>query len=126
MFKWVCWLLAAYFAMCVGLQYNDPDPIRWMVIYGAAMVISVQLPRTPAAVPAGYVVGLIAAVWAGYLVYRIWGLVTLGDLPRKMGEKGGAVEEEREAGGLIIEALWLAGASRYAGSRLRRRRPTPA
>ena len=111
MFKWVCWLMAAYFAMCVGLQYNDPDPIRWMLIYGAAMVISIALPLRPRVVPAGYVTALISAVWGAYLVYGIWGLVTLSDIPKKMSEKGGAVEEEREAGGLIIEAVWLTFAS---------------
>lgn len=118
MFKWVCWLMAAYFAMCMGLQYNDPDPIRWMLIYGAGMAISIALPLRRSAVPAAYVVAVVAAVWGGYLIYRIWGLVTLADIPRKMSEKGGAVEEEREAGGLVIEAVWLA----LAGWLTRRRR----
>lgn len=126
MFKWVCWLMAAYFAMCVGLQYNDPDPIRWMLIYGGAMIVSIALPLRPNVAPAGYLFAVVSAVWGGYLVWRIWGLVTLSDIPRHMSEKGGAVEEEREAGGLIIEAVWLAAASRYAGFRDRRRRRTPA
>src|SRR5690606_25368379 len=27
--------MAALLATCVALQHNDPDPLRWMLIYGA-------------------------------------------------------------------------------------------
>jgi len=112
-FKLPCWVMAGLFAVCVGLQYNDPDPIRWMAIYGAAMVISVVLPLKRPAATAGLVVGALALAWAAVLIYGIWGKVALSDVVEKMSEKGGAVEEEREAGGMLIEGTWLVLASLY-------------
>ena len=32
----VCWAMAILFSLSVGLQEHDPDPIRWMLLYGAA------------------------------------------------------------------------------------------
>ncbi|HEY4176357.1 MAG TPA: transmembrane 220 family protein [Kofleriaceae bacterium] len=116
-FKAPCWFMAAFYVFSVVVQYNDPDPIRWMLIYGAAMIISILLPlRRPAARQAalpGLAVGAICLVWGAILVAGIWGKVTLGDIPKHMSEKGGAVEEEREAGGMLIEAVWLLGACAY-------------
>src|SRR5262245_35495878 len=105
-FRWLAYVMAALFAVCVALQYNDPDPIRWMAIYGAAMVISAVLPGRRAAVVPGLAVALVAAVWGAYLAYGVWDALQLSDLWLKMSEKGGAVEEGREAGGLAIEAAW--------------------
>jgi hypothetical protein len=109
--------MAALLATCVALQYNDPDPARWIAIYGAGALISAALPaRRAAALPAA-LVGVFALAWAAYLVHRTWGAIDLADLTGKMSEKGGAVEEGREAGGLAIGGAWL-----LAGAALRRRR----
>jgi hypothetical protein len=111
-------VFGALFGVCVALQINDPDPIRWMAIYGAAMVASVALPmqRTRAwSRWAAVIVAAGCAAWAAYLVWRIWGKVSLADFVGKMSEKGGAVEEEREAGGLGIAAVWLAIAAALRG-----------
>jgi hypothetical protein len=91
-FKWLSWVMAALLGVCVVLQYNDPDPIRWIAIYGAGAVISIVLPRDRRVAPVGLVVGLIATAWAGYLIYRVWGVVSLSDFVGKMSAKGGAVE----------------------------------
>jgi urea transporter len=109
--------MVLFYAFSVIVQYNDPDPIRWMVIYGAAMIVSAVLPLRRAiarrAALAGLVTGVICAVWFAILLAGIWGKVTLGDIPKHMSEKGGAVEEEREAGGMLIEAVWMLGACAY-------------
>lgn len=112
-FKVPCWLMAALFAVCVVLQYNDPDPMRWMVVYGLAMGISMLLPFDRRVAVAGLFVGGLALVWAAVLIYGIWGKVALSDVVGKMSEKGGAVEEEREAGGMLIQGIWLVLASVY-------------
>lgn len=116
-FRLPCWVMAALFAVCVALQYNDPDPIRWMLIYGTAMVVSVLLPLKRDAAKVGVLVAALALVWSAILILGIWDKVSLSDVWLKMSEKGGAVEEEREAGGLLIEGVWLVLASWY---RLRR------
>jgi len=116
-FKLPCWVMVPLFATCVALQYNDPDPIRWMLIYGAAMVISAVLPAKRDAAKIGLIVAAICLVWAAVLILGIYDKVTFSDVFLKMSEKGGAVEEEREAGGLLIEGVWLVFACWY---RLRR------
>jgi len=116
-FRWLAYLMAALLALCVVLQYNDPDPIRWMAFYGAAMVISVILPARRAAVPPAVLVALVALAWSGYLVYDTWGLIEPSDLTSKMSEKGGAVEAGREAGGLAITGAWLLAAALFRNRR---------
>ena len=106
-FRIASWAMAVLLATCVALQYNDPDPVRWMAIYGAGALLSLVLPaRRPAAL-AGLIVGAVCAAWAISLVYATWGVIGLSDLTGKMSEKGGAVEAGREAGGLAIEGAWL-------------------
>ncbi len=116
-FRYLAYVMAALFATCVALQHNDPDPIRWMAIYGVAMVLSALLPARRAAWIAAAIVGGGALAWAGYLIYMTWGVIGVGDLTRDMSVKGGAVEEGREAGGLAIVALWLLGAAAFRRAR---------
>lgn len=116
-FRYASWLMAVLFAICVALQYNDPDPIRWMVIYGAAMVVSALLPAKRGLWQLGVLVGCTALVWAIVLTMHVWGVIHLDDLFLKMSEKGGAVEEGREAGGMWIEAVWLLAACAFRRTR---------
>jgi hypothetical protein len=106
-FRSVSWAMTALYLVSVGLQYNDPDPIRWMLIYGAAAVCAAFLPRRRWAIPASFVVAAAALIWVVVLTPEIWGRVGFTDLWRKMSEKGGAVEVEREIGGLVIVVGWL-------------------
>lgn len=115
-FRSVAWLMTALYLVSVALQYNDPDPIRWMLIYGAAAVASAMLPLRRWAIPLSFVVAAAALVWAAILTPEIWGRVGFSDMWLKMSEKGGAVEVEREIGGLVIVVGWLG-----IGALLRRR-----
>ena len=105
------------FAVCVALQYNDPDPIRWMLVYGAAMVVAALLPAKKNLVPIGYIVAVFALVWSAILLHEVWGRMEVKDLVEKMSEKGGAVEEGRESGGLAIAGAWLVFASWFRSRR---------
>ncbi len=115
-FRGTAYVMAALYAVSVALQYNDPDPIRWMLIYGAAAVASALLPHRRWAPALALATAAVAVAWAAVLVPEIWGRVGFTDLWRKMSEKGGAVEVERETGGLIIVTGWL-----VLGALLRRR-----
>ena len=104
-------LTAVFALLCAtsaALQYNDPDPLRWAATYlaaGAAAVTALARPRAwwlPAVVAAG------AAAWALALWTGVAGTVETSDLWRKMSEKGGKVEEMREAGGLSLVVLGCA------------------
>ena len=104
----LCWTLAVLFALSVGLQVNDPDPIRWMAIYGAAAVAVAALPAANKVwCILGTVVGIVAAAWGAYLGSQVATKIGFSDLFLKMSEKGGAVEVGREAGGLVIVAAGL-------------------
>lgn len=109
----ICWALAVLFSLSVGLQVNDPDPLRWMVIYGAAALVVAALPWFRGASAAGAAVGIVAAAWGAYLGSQVVGTIGFSDLFLKMSEKGGAVEVGREAGGLVIIAVTLLALSAY-------------
>jgi Transmembrane family 220, helix len=115
-FRNVSWTMAALYLVSAGLQYNDPDPLRWMAIYLAATVAAVALPLRRWAIPLSIAVAVAALIWALVLFPDIWGRVGFTDLWKKMSEKGGAVEIEREIGGLVIVVGWL-----VLGAFLRRR-----
>lgn len=116
-FAGLAWLMAGLLGLSAALQYNDPDPVRWIAIYGAGAVVSILVPgrRPVAALALG--LGAIAGAWAIYLTREVWGVIALSDLTEKMSEKGGAVEVGREAGGLAIEAVWLLAAGAFRATR---------
>ncbi len=63
-FRIVNGVMALLFAVAVAVQYNDPDPIRWMAIYGAASIVTLMTAaRGRAPVFAAAVVGGIALAW---------------------------------------------------------------
>ena len=108
--KWLValnFLFAGLFLISAGLQYNDPDPIRWAALYGGAAIATVLALHTKRGWLLAGMVGLVAAVWGGILWAEVIGHVVPSDLWLKMSEKGGAVEVFREAGGLTIVCAWL-------------------
>jgi len=99
--------MAVLFAFAAALQYNDPDPLRWMAMYGPAMLacglgLAGRLPRL---LPA--LAGLGALVWAGTLAPGVVGRVSVGELFQSYGMLSTAVEEGREMGGLLIVSAWM-------------------
>jgi hypothetical protein len=115
-FRNASWGMAALYLLSVAVQYNDPDPLRWIAIYGAAAVAAAWLPSRRWAIGLALATAVAALVWAVALTPEIWGRVGFSDLWKKMSEKGGAVEVEREIGGLVIVVGWL-----VPGALLRRR-----
>jgi len=116
-FTFICWVLAVLFAVFVALQLNDPDPIRWMVIYGAAALSCALLPARKRVAVLAVVVGLIAAAWGAYIGSQVFGQVAISDLWLKMSEKGGAVEVGRETGGLAIVAVAMFATAAFRATR---------
>jgi hypothetical protein len=99
--------MAALFLFAAAIQYNDPDPLRWMGIYGLAVLacalsLARQLPRL---VPV--LVGLGAVAWAGTLAPGVIGRVSVGELFQSYGMLSETVEVAREMGGLLIVAVWM-------------------
>lgn len=120
-FRVVNGLMAALFLFAVVVQYNDPDPAAWMLIYGAACAaatLAAVRGVSPFALSA--LAGLIALAWAGFLAAG--GARSL-DLYAHMFDawemKSVPVEEARETSGLLIVSAWMAVLAVHA---LRRRR----
>lgn len=98
-------LFALLCAVSAALQYNDPDPVRWIVLYLAAGVAAVVAWWRPHAWWAPLAIALIALAWAALLWAGVIDTVETSDLWKKMSEKGGKVEEMREAGGLSLVVI---------------------
>ena len=109
--------VALLFLFAVVVQYNDPDPSRWMAIYGAAAAASGlaawgTTPRRACLVIAG-----VAIVWS---IGIIGGGAGRADYLRMFDAwemTSARVEEAREAAGLLIVAGWMI----LLGARARRR-----
>ena len=100
--------MAILFLFAAAVQYNDPDPLRWMAIYGlAALTCGLSLVgRLPRLAPVA--VGLAALGWAATLAPGVVGRVSVGDLFESYAMKSEPVEEAREMGGLLIVTVWMA------------------
>jgi hypothetical protein len=101
-------VMAACFVFSAAVQYNDPDPARWVAMYAlAAVACALHVAgRRYWALPAA--VGLIALAWAATLAPRVVGKVAFGELFEAFEMKDVRVEEAREMGGLLIVAAWMA------------------
>ena len=113
-------VMAVLFFACVALQYNDPDPVSWMAMYGAAAVVCAAHAlrgRVPAALP--LVVAGVALAWGAFTVTHIQGRFEWHHLAETMHAGTPQIEESRESLGLFIVAAWMllvAAGARRAGS----------
>lgn len=108
-FRVVGALMTVLLAVAVAVQYNDPDPIPWMAIYGAAAALSAlavvrgRAPLTPVAV-----VGVVAVVWGLMVARGAYGRLPLSEMFQSWEMNSRGIEEAREASGLLIVAAWMA------------------
>lgn len=108
LFTYLCYAMFAIFILSAAVQYNDPDPLLWIVVYGGAALITWLFARNRLnwMVPAA-ACGLLL-VWAASLLPQVWGVVSLPDLFESVQMKDETVETAREAGGILIIAAWFA------------------
>lgn len=116
-----CFFLA--YAASVALQYNDPDPLRWVAIYvaaaGACFAWEVGwVVRANAAV-----IGVVAVGWAISIARNTTLLVPLSDALLDWGMHAQGSEEVREVGGLLIVGLWMAAIALLLPERYAVRKP---
>jgi len=108
-FSFVSGFMALLFVFAAAVQYNDPDPIRWMAIYGAAAIVSGWAAWRLAGLPsfAPGLVGLAALVWACTIAPRALGKVSPLAMFQSWEMKNAVIEENREMFGLLIVAAWM-------------------
>lgn len=106
------WALAALFFLFAAVQYNDPDPVQWMLLYGGIATLYVLAALGRPNRPATWV-GLAAALsWAFTYVPDFWQWVQMGmpSIVETMKAETPYVELTREFLGLLIAAggcAWL-------------------
>jgi hypothetical protein len=108
-FRIVNWIMCALFVVAAVVQFNDPDPLLWVAIYGAAFLICLMvavrgrisraLPAAVAIVAVAWSVATIAGGPAAAQYTHMFDAWEMQSLP---------VEEAREAAGLLIVAAWMA------------------
>jgi hypothetical protein len=96
------------FLFSMAVQYNDPDPLHWMAIYGAAAVACVLALRNRLHPAVSAAIGAVAVVWAVTLAPGVWGQVGFNELFQEFEMSSPLIEEAREMGGLFIVAVWMA------------------
>jgi hypothetical protein len=101
--------MAGVFAFAALLQLNDPDPVRWIALYGSASLIAalacVNI-RIPIAIICG--LGLVALVWCVRLEAMVGREVSADELFQSWQMKDQTVELAREVRGLFIVTVWMA------------------
>ena len=101
------WIMAAVFFVSAMLQYNDPDPAKWIAIYAAAGLVCVLDGRIRAAWLLPALVCAVALVWVATLAPEALPGLRLGDLFKKMKTDTPSIELARETLGLAIIASWM-------------------
>ena len=96
------------FLLSVAVQYNDPDPWLWALLYGAAAIscLAWQLNKLSWLPPA--LLATIALLWTLWLLPQFVGKVEVADIFASLSMKTTDVEEAREAGGSLLVFLWMA------------------
>jgi MFS family permease len=107
-FRWANGAMLALFLLGVVVQYNDPDPIPWMAIYGAAFAVCVMVAlgrRLPMAVPIA--VGFVALAWSLLTIVGGPAAGLYAHMFDAWEMKSMPVEEAREGTGLLIVGAWM-------------------
>jgi hypothetical protein len=99
-------IMLLMFLFSAAVQFNDPDPVVWMGIYGAAAAVCGLEIRRRAPAWAAAALALIALVWAGSLYYRAQE-VPISSLFAEWEMRDLRIEEAREMYGLTIVGVWM-------------------
>jgi hypothetical protein len=102
-------LFALLFLFGAAVQYNDPDPLRWMAIYLAACAACVMGAFNVGPWWLPIIIGSVALAWGLTLAPRAFPNVRLGELVEQWEMKDQRVEEGREMYGLFIICAVMAG-----------------
>ncbi|HMN43057.1 MAG TPA: transmembrane 220 family protein [Povalibacter sp.] len=107
------WIFGAlFFTYAVVMQYNDPDPLVWMSLYGIVAIANVAA-----------LAGRLSPRWIAVatLPHLVYGLMLSPYLLRTslhafqtMGMKNDLEELVRESWGTVVCVLWMTGLFFYA------------
>lgn len=104
---YLSYLMFAVFVLSAAVQYNDPDPLLWIFVYGGAALLTWLFIRDRLSWWVSAIAGATLLLWALVLLPEVWGVVGIPDLFEAWEMNNMAIETAREAGGLLIIAAWL-------------------
>ena len=99
--------MALLFFFGAVVQYNDPDPLRWIAIYLGASIASALASLRRGHWAFAAVVGVVALTWGGSLAPAVLGVVEPGALVGAWEMRDTEIEVGREMYGLFIIAAWM-------------------
>ncbi len=110
--KLLHYTLALLFLLFAAVQYNDPDPIQWMLLYGGVAVHFAMAARGRLYRPAVWLWLVAALLWAANLLPDFINWLRMGEpsIVSTMKAEKPWVELSREFLGLLIAAAgcgWL-------------------
>lgn len=94
--------LALLFLFGAAVQFNDPDPFRWIAIYVAASAVCAFAAMGRLRWPFPVATALVAFVWALTLAPRVLPQVRIGEMFSAWEMSNERIEECREMLGLLI------------------------
>lgn len=109
MWRWLDRLFALLFLLSALVQHNDPDPLPWMLAYGAAAAVCVVPATKRGGAGTAWLVSSLATAWAFWLAPEALELTELSALTASMSADQPEVEAAREALGLAIVSIYTAG-----------------
>lgn len=95
------------FLLAAILQYNDIDAALWMVTYGVAAFFCILWKWSPISHYWYIAVGSTCLVWAVSLLVFYADQLSWDGMFDSIQMKNNSVEIIREAGGLIVIAVWM-------------------
>ena len=104
------YLMMAAFILSVAVQFNDPDPLPWMLMYGLAAGACLLFAMGRMHPLVSGVPGTIALLWAFILMPGVLSSSETLTLDAVFGTTemiNERVEVVREIGGLLITAAWM-------------------
>ncbi|WP_246052614.1 transmembrane 220 family protein [Leptospira semungkisensis] len=113
MFRFVAILLAAYFILAAGLQYNDPDPLHWMLLYLTSAIACVLAAIRKDSLPLLYALMGMASIEIAITANGFFTWLKAGNenlIVAKMSAEKPYIELGREFLGALISlavAVWL-------------------
>ncbi|MFQ5995613.1 MAG: transmembrane 220 family protein [Acidiferrobacterales bacterium] len=103
--------LTLLFVLAMAVQFNDPDPLLWVTIYGLVVVVAGLAVFSKYYIPLILILLVICAAGSLYLmpsVFELFARHDAGDIMAKMAPDRPYIEEARESLGLLIAAIALA------------------
>lgn len=107
---WLNILVALIFFLFAAVQYNDPDPFRWMMVYGGVAVVYVLAIFGKYNRPVVWLGIAAIVVWMGLLLPDFWDWIKIGspNIAGQMKAETPYIEFTREFFGLMLAGLALA------------------